>query len=357
MFDTRKNRMKWSMVALAAAIFTTPLAAQEEAGYEEWPAEPPSEPPAHWGAVSPDLEEIDYPYPVHFLEINAFNQDMRMAYMDVPPAGTPNGQTVVIMHGMNFYGEAYTPTINVLREAGFRVVALDQIGFGKSSKPLIPYTFNFLAANSKAVLDAIGVDRAAVVGHSMGGMLAARFAMQYPEATTHLALVNQIGLQDSRQGRDFNDPGDGYTAPPGPVDKQRAYQSALRSMLNYYPDDHWYPPQLEYVRRMYGHNFSGDYPRYANVRALLGHMTYSDPIVYDWQHIGTKALVIGGEDDELAENWAELARNSSEQLQNAALILYPGVGHNPQQQIPDRFHADLIRFLRSDPNQPASEFR
>lgn len=346
---TRQVRgLRW---LVAAAVFgsvfmNTPLLAQE------WPATPPSEPPADWGPVSIDLAEIEYPYPVSFLELNRFGQDMRMAYMDVPPAGTPNGQTVVLFHGMNFYGEAYTPTINALREAGFRVVALDQIGFGKSTKAVVPYTFSFLAANSKAVLDAIGVERAAIVGHSMGGMLAARFALHYPEVATHLVLVNQIGLTDARLSRPWNDPGDGYDEPPS---REEAYRSALGTHMRYYPD--WHPPQLEYVRRQFGHTLSGDYPRYAQVRALLGHMVYSDPVVYDWQHISTKALVIGGADDQLSEDWAGLARNSAEQLQNSTILLYDGVGHNPQSQIPDQFHADLIRFLLSDPNEPASAWR
>ncbi|MQA90811.1 MAG: alpha/beta fold hydrolase [Gemmatimonas sp.] len=335
----------------AAAILFSLVSAAPLLG-QDWPATPPSEPPADLGPVSPNLEEIEYPYPVSYLELNRFGQDMRMAYMDVEPAGEPNGQTAVIFHGMNFYGEAYATTINALREEGFRVVALDQIGFGKSTKAIVPYTFSFLAANSKAVLDEIGVEQAAIVGHSMGGMLAARFAMHYPETTTHLVLVNQIGLADSRQSRPWNDPGDGYD---GPTDRERAYQSAVRTHTNYYPE--WHPPQLEYVRRQFGHTLSGDYPVYSQVRALLGHMVYSDPIVYDWQHIDSKALVIGGADDQIAEDWAGLARNSAEELQNATIILYDGVGHNPQQQIPDQFHSDLIRFLRSDPDQPASEWQ
>lgn len=343
---TQKSpRLTAVLLAFLLALVAMPLGAQE------WPDQPPASPPDEWGPVSPDLEEIEYPYPVHYLELNRFGQDMRMAYMDVPPAGAGNGQTVVWFHGMNFYGEAYTETINVLREAGFRVVALDQIGFGKSSKPIVPYNFNFLVSNSKAVLDEIGVDRAAIVGHSMGGMVAARFALHYPEVATHLVLVNQIGLEDARLSRPWSDPGDGYN---GPISRQRAYESALRTQQNYYPD--WYPPQLEYVRRSFGHMISGDYPHYAQVRSLLGHMIYIDPVVYDWQHIGTKALVVGGEDDELAEDWGALAAHSAEELQDAALILYPGVGHNPQHSVPDQFHADLIRFLRTDPNTPASEF-
>ena len=104
-----------------------------------------------------------------------------MAYMDVKPTGTPNGQTVVLLHGFNFFGEAWAGTIDVLTREGFRVIVPDQIGFGRSSKPFIPYTFNDMAHNTRRLLQSLGVDRAAIVGHSMGGMLASRFAMLYPD--------------------------------------------------------------------------------------------------------------------------------------------------------------------------------
>jgi pimeloyl-ACP methyl ester carboxylesterase len=79
--------------------------------------------------------------------------------------------------------------------------------------------------------------------------------------------------------------------------------------------------------------------------------------VYDWQHIATKALVIGGEEDGLVDDFPALARNVANQLQNSTIILYPDVGHAPQIEIPERFHTDLIRFLSSDADQPASEWR
>ena len=144
---------------------------------DQWPAEPPSEPPADWGPVSANFEEIDYPFPVHFLKLRRFDQDMNMAYMDIAPTGPVNGQTIFWQHGMNFYSEAYTPTIKALAAEGFRVIAVDRIGYGKSSKPVIPYNFNFVAANMKALLDELNVDEVAAVGHSMGGMVVSRFAM------------------------------------------------------------------------------------------------------------------------------------------------------------------------------------
>jgi len=335
-------------LAVAIAILVDGASA---VGAQDWPAEPPAEVPAHWGPVSINLEEVSYPYPVHYLALNRHLQDMRMAYMDVPPAGTPNGQSVVIFHGLNFYGEAYTATINALRNAGFRVIAMDQIGFGRSSKPIVPYSVNFLASNSKAVLDHLGIRQAAIVGHSFGGMLTTRFTMLYPETVTHMVMVNSIGLTDPRQSRPWRDPGESYRQ----TLETTTYASVLGGHTRYYP--RWHPPHLEYVRRQYGWTLSGDWPHMAMVRTLLSQMLYEDPVVYDWQHIATKALVIGGQEDGLAEDWDEQAHNAAAALQNGTILLYPGVGHNPQIEIPDRFHADLIRFLRSDPAQPAREWR
>ena len=328
--------------ALALSVVTFNAQAQQ------WPAQPPDEPPAHWGPVSANFEEIPYPYPVHFLELNRFGEAMRMAYMDIPARGQPNGQTVFWQHGMNFYAEAYTPTLNVLSDAGFRVIAVDRIGYGKASKPIIPYNFNFVAANMKALLDELGIEQVAIVGHSMGGMVVSRFAMLYPELTTHMVLVNQIGLTDQRQGQPWVDP---FASDPG----VSSYRSILAGHRRYFPDE-WPPAHLEFVRRQWGQTLSGEWPRLAMVRRLQGQMLYDDPVVYDWQHIATKALILSGEEDGLIEDFPRHARHVASELQNSALLLYPGVGHAPQIEIPDRFHEDLIRFLVSDPDAPASEW-
>ena len=77
------------------------------------------------------------------------------------------------------------------------MVAPDQIGFGKSSKPhAYQFTFQALAENTRGLLDHLGVGRVHVVGHSMGGMLGTRFALMFPDRTDRLVLVNPIGLED-----------------------------------------------------------------------------------------------------------------------------------------------------------------
>src|SRR5256885_3923255 len=140
--------------------------------------EPTASPDVKPGSIT--YEEIEYPYPVAYLPLTLYGQDVRMAYMDVPPAGQANGRTVMLFHGMNFGGFYFGGPIETLRKAGFRVVVPDQIGFGRSSKPIIPYNFHDMAAHSRKLLQSPGIARVAIVRHSMGGMLAARLAASSP---------------------------------------------------------------------------------------------------------------------------------------------------------------------------------
>jgi pimeloyl-ACP methyl ester carboxylesterase len=97
-----------------------------------------------------------------------------MAYMDVPPTSGANGSTVVLVHGKAFGGYYFLNVIETLTSAGYRVVAPDQLGWGKSSKPDIHYSFQLFAANTAALLDHLGVGQVSVLGHSTGGMTATR---------------------------------------------------------------------------------------------------------------------------------------------------------------------------------------
>src|SRR6476659_603115 len=146
-------------------------------------------------------EECPYPYPSSYLPLTLYGQDVRMAYMDVAPAGTANGHTVMIFHGNNFGGFYFGNIIDALRREGFRVVVPDQIGYGRSSKPIVPYSFNDMARNTRAILQHLNVSKVMIVGHSMGGMLAARFSTQYPDLGERLVLYNPIGLTDARYDR------------------------------------------------------------------------------------------------------------------------------------------------------------
>jgi pimeloyl-ACP methyl ester carboxylesterase len=109
----------------------------------------------------PRLEGFDYPWPVKTFDLESQRQPLQMAYLDVPPAGTAVAGTVVLLHGKNFCAATWKDTISALSAAGYRVIAPDQIGFCKSSKPgRYQYSFGQLAANTHALLAHLGLDAA-----------------------------------------------------------------------------------------------------------------------------------------------------------------------------------------------------
>jgi pimeloyl-ACP methyl ester carboxylesterase len=294
--------------------------------------------PADAKAFSPTLEDVVYPHPVHFMPLTMYGREVRMAYMDVPPDGTGNGRSVVLLHGMNFYGEYWTTTIDVLHREGFRVVVPDQVGFGRSSKPIMPYTLSDMAFNTHKLLETLGVRQAAVVGHSMGGMVAARFALLYPDTTERLVLYNQIGLTDARLQR-----------PPTPVDEaykqllNQGYDAVYRGIARYFVNG--MPKAAEpYVARQYGWTLSGNWPEAAMVRALVQQMVYEDPVVYDWPHIKARTLEIGGDKD--GADFPERAKYVAATIPNCQLVLIPNIGHVPHFESPEVFFRALITFLK-----------
>ena len=134
------------------------------------------------------LEDIDYPYPIHVFVLTIERQLLRMAQMDVAPSGPSNGRVVVLLHGKSLSGEYWAPTIAKFSADGYRLVVPDQLGFGKSAKPDIRDSFDLLARKTKMLFDSLGVTRAAIVGHSFGGLLKVYVARDYPETTAVLAL-------------------------------------------------------------------------------------------------------------------------------------------------------------------------
>jgi pimeloyl-ACP methyl ester carboxylesterase len=289
-------------------------------------------------------EEVTYPYPVSYLHLTLYGQEVNMAYMDVQPAGQANGRTVVLFHGMNFGGFYFAGPIDALRKAGFRVVVPDQIGFGRSSKPIIPYNFHDMALNSKKLLESLGITKAAIVGHSMGGMLAARFASSYPAMTERVVLYNPIGLTDYRWDQPWRSTDELYKAALAQTHDQ-VYAGAYNTIRRYFATSPWKPEFEEYARIMYAPALSADWPRYAMVRTLLGQMVTLDPVVYDWPHIKVKALVLGGDKD--GPDFPERAKHIADTIPGGQMDLIPGAGHVPHIEVPEKFNRELLKFLQS----------
>ena len=85
-------------------------------------------------SYGPHLEGFQYPFAAQNFSFESQGAQVQMGYMDIKPTGTPNGRSVVMLHGKNFCGATWEGSIKALTAAGYRVVAPDQIGFCRSGK-------------------------------------------------------------------------------------------------------------------------------------------------------------------------------------------------------------------------------
>jgi pimeloyl-ACP methyl ester carboxylesterase len=235
--------------------------------------------------------------------------------------------------------------IDALRNAGFRVIAPDQIGYGRSSKPIIPYNLHDMARNTRLILQSLGIDRAMVVGHSMGGMLAARFATQYPAVAERVVLYNPIGLVDQRYTRPWQSTDEAYERTLAST-----YQTVRAGIMRYVAHNEaaWTPEFEKYVRVRYAWTLSADWPRLAMIQALLGQVIYQDAVVNDWAHIKAPTLAFGGAEDVLpgsAAIFQERMKFVAQTIPNGRLLLLPGLGHVPHLEAPEKTYPPLIAFL------------
>ena len=311
-------------------------------------ARPPVETPTDVKPGSITCEECPYPFPSSYLPLTLYGQDVRMAFMDVAPAGTANGHTVVLLHGNNFAGFYFGNVIEGLRKEGFRVIVPDQIGYGRSSKPIIPYSFTDMARNTRAILQSLKIEKAMIVGHSMGGMLAARFATQYPAVTERLVLYNPIGLVDGRFDRPAGSIEDQYKSALGAT-----FQSIRASLMRYVAHNPaaWTPEFEAFTRVRYSWTLGAEWPRLAMVQTLTSNVIAQDPVVYDWAHIQSPTLAFGGAEDVLpgsAKLFQERMKFIVDTIPNAKarLQLLPGLGHVPHLESPEKTLPPLVAFLK-----------
>ena len=104
------------------------------------------------------------------------------------------GPTVVLIHGLAASVYSWRYTMPALVQAGFHVVAFDNRGFGSSDKPAHGYSNADYVGLLLGLMDSLGVSDAVLVGHSMGGSIAAEAALAHPERVTGLVLVDPAGF-------------------------------------------------------------------------------------------------------------------------------------------------------------------
>jgi pimeloyl-ACP methyl ester carboxylesterase len=213
--------------------------------------------------------------------------------MDVHPPH-PNGRTAVLLHGKNFCSATWKQTIDVLTEAGYRVIAPDQVGFCKSTKPArYQYSFQQLASNTHALLTALGVSHATLIAHSTGGMIAVRYALMYPRETEQLVLVNPIGLEDWKaKGVPSISVDDWYARElKTSADGIRRYETGT------YYSGQWRADYEPWVQMLAGMYRGPGKDIVAWNSALLYDMIYTQPVVYEFDQLRVPTLLMIGDKD------------------------------------------------------------
>lgn len=302
--------------------------------------------------LSITLENVKYPYPVKFLPLKVEGQDIRMAYMDVNPINA-NGKTVILFHGKNFGGYYWSNVISALTAKGYRVVVPDQIGFGKSSKPCIHYSFHRLARFNKKLLDTLGINSVTVIGHSMGGMLATRFSLMYPGMVEKLMLENPIGLEDYRTFVPYKS---------AEEDFQTELKTTYESVKKYYQSSyftHWKPDYEYLVKIGAGVNKSADFPRYAMVAALTYEMIYEQPVCYEFGLLKVPVVLFIGKEDKTIVGKALLSAEqqalhgqynllgpaTAKKIPGCRLIEFDNCKHIPHIEVAAQFLKALLENL------------
>lgn len=213
-----------------------------------------------------------------------------------------------------------------------------------------------LCQNTKKILDTLGIEKVCVLGHSMGGMIATRFTLMYPELVEKLILENPIGLEDWK-----------LKMPYLPVDAR--YQLELKqdynSLKKYQQENYfhgtWKTEYDKLVEVPAGLTLNKDYDRIAWNSALTFDMIFTQPVFYEFENIKTPTLLIVGQLDRTALRTSSLNEEVSKSLGNypvsgkltqdkikgSELVEIDGVGHIPHIEVFDEFIQPLLQFLKS----------
>jgi pimeloyl-ACP methyl ester carboxylesterase len=300
------------------------------------------------------LSNYNYPYAVEHITINTQGHELEMAYMDINPIQN-NGVNIVLLHGKNFNGAYWGTTIEALKNQGYRVIVPDQIGFGKSSKPdNFQYSFQQLAKNTKTLLDSLNIKKTTILGHSMGGMLATRFALMYPETTEKLVLENPIGLEDWKLVVPYQTVDWWYQ-----LELKQTYEGIKAYQLKNYYDGQWKAEYDQWVYLLAGWNLNSDYKKIAWNAALTYDMIFTQPVLYEFKDIKSPTLLIIGTRDRTALGkplvseevrktmglYSELGKKTQKTIPNSTLVEIENIGHLPHIEDFDKFITPLLSFL------------
>ncbi|HWZ65055.1 MAG TPA: alpha/beta hydrolase [Steroidobacteraceae bacterium] len=278
----------------------------------------------------------DTPAPINLDSFDALKRSVRLpdgetlAYV---PMGNPAGAPVVLIHGYTDNARDWVPLIPYLAK-DFRLIVVDLRGHGRSGKPDCCYTRLDFAYDVKLLLDALGIERAAIVGHSMGSIVAQTFAEFWPERTQRVVLISSSG--GPRPGAAPRPPKFDYGAAirqlKEPIDPDSKFMVEWWSSPTPVPED--------FLRRQ--RRDAAAIPLRVWLAVLDQGLVDSD-LQRTLPRLKAPALLIWGSDDPIMQE--EVRTTLREALPHAEVKVFAGLGHNPFWEQPAQCAAVINAFL------------
>ena len=239
-----------------------------------------------------NLTGYKYPFKVQNYKFQSQGKNLEMAYMHLM-SNHSSKKVVTLLHGKNFNGAYWEETAKTLHDKGYEVIIPDQIGFGKSSKPTdYQYSFEALANNTKNLLVSLNIKSTYVVGHSMGGMLASRFGLLYPDLTEKVTLVNPIGLENYLKYVEYKDINFFYKN-----ELKLKPENIINYQRKYYYDGEWNKKYEALTLPLVGWINSQDRQILAKVSALAYNMVFTGPVIEEFKNFLVPVSIIIGTRD------------------------------------------------------------
>lgn len=253
------------------------------------------------------------------------------------PMGNPHGVPVVLIHGYTDNARDWVPLIPYLAPQ-LRLIVVDIRGHGRSAKPECCYTRLDFAYDIKLLLDALRIERADIVGHSLGSIIAQTFAEFWPERTRRVVLIASSG--GHRAG----------TVPPKPA---YDYASEIRKLKEPIDPDSpfmiaWWssptPVDPDFLRRQ--RKDAAGIPLRVWL-AVLDQGIVDTDLQRTLPKLTAPTLLIWGSKDPIMEE--EVRQTLREALPQAEVKILPGLGHNPFWEDPAACAAVINSFLTAAP--------
>ena len=247
--------------------------------------------------------------------------------VEVTERGAPDGEPVLFLHGYTDSSFSFSTVLERLPPT-IRAIVPTQRGHGDSERPECCYRPADFAADAVALLDALRVPRATVVGHSMGSFVAQRLAVDAPGRVSRLVLVGSGATARTAPVLDFNQTVGKLTDPIGRA-FVRDFQYGAIAM----------PVPGAFMERVVSE--SEKLP--ARIwRDALGGLVAPEAAI-PLERIATDTLIVWGDKDALFSSADQAGLLKA--IRGSRLVTYTGVGHSPNWEDPDRFTADLLTFL------------